>query len=331
MKLGIVGSGMIVEDLLSFIEDIPAIHLQAICARSGHEEKLSKWQAQYQIKHIYTDYSRLLADEQVDTIYIGLPNHLHYSYAKQALEQGKHVICEKPFTSNLHEFLELKELALAHHLILVEAISNQYLKNMFAIKEQLPQLGNIKIVECNYSQFSSRYPKFRAGEVLSAFNPATSGGALMDINLYNIHLVVGLFGSPNAVHYHANIERGIDTSGILLLDYDHFKCVCIGSKDTNAPNRTNIQGDQGYITIEGSTNIVDHFDYVAYSEPAIQVDMKDHPHRMYDEFVEFERIILQQDLLKVAEMLEHSEKVMNVIEQAKSSAGIRFGADVKSS
>ncbi|MFD1990429.1 Gfo/Idh/MocA family protein [Paenibacillus nicotianae] len=328
MKLGIVGSGMIVEDLLSFIGDIPAIHLQAICARSGHEEKLSKWQAQYQIKHMYTDYSRLLADEQVDTIYIGLPNHLHYSYAKQALEQGKHVICEKPFTSNLQEFVELKELAILQHLVLVEAISNQYLKNVLAIREQLPKLGNIKIVESNYSQFSSRYHRFKAGEVLSAFNPAASGGALMDINLYNIHLVVGLFGSPHAVHYYANIERGIDTSGILLLDYDHFKCVCIGSKDTSAPNRTNIQGDQGYISIAGSTNIVDHFEYVAYNESPVQIDIKDHPHRMYDEFVEFERIIQQQDLLKVAEMLNHSEKVMNVIEQAKSSAGLVFDADM---
>jgi len=328
MKLGIVGSGMIVEDVLSFIKDIPAIRLQAICARAGHEEKLAQWQVQYQISQVYIEYDQLLADQQVDTVYIGLPNHLHYSYAKQALEQGKHVICEKPFTSNLQELLELKEIALRQHLVLVEAISNQYLKNTIAIKEQLKTLGDIKIVQCNYSQFSSRYSRFKAGEMLPAFNPAMSGGALMDINLYNIHLVVGLFGVPHAVHYHANIERGIDTSGILLLDYDHFKCVCIGSKDTNAPNQTHIQGDQGYMTIEGSTNIMDHFDYVAHSKPAVRIDVKDHPHRMYDEFVEFERIIQQQDLLKVSEMLDHSEKVMNVIEQAKSSTGLVFGTDV---
>ncbi|MDN4618171.1 Gfo/Idh/MocA family oxidoreductase [Paenibacillus sp. PsM32] len=327
MKLGIVGSGMIVEDLLSFIGDIPTIQLQAICARAGHEEKLAQWQTQYKIDQVYVDYDQLLADQQVDTIYIGLPNHLHYSYAKQALEQGKHVICEKPFTSNLQEFLELKQLATRQHRILVEAISNQYLKNVLAIREQLPKLGDIKIVECNYSQFSSRYRRFKNGEVLSAFNPAMSGGALMDINVYNIHLVVGLFGLPKSVHYHANIERGIDTSGILLLDYDHFKCVCIGSKDTSAPNRTNIQGDQGYISIAGSTNIVDHFEYVNDSESPVRIDVKDHPHRMYDEFVEFERIIYEQDMLKVSEMLEHSEKVMHVIQQAKQSAGLVFGAD----
>lgn len=327
MKLGIVGSGMIVEDLLSFIGDIPAIQLQAICARAGHEEKLAQWQDQYHIKKVYVDYDQLLADQQVDTIYIGLPNHLHYSYAKQALEQGKHVICEKPFTSNLQEFLELKQLATRQHRILIEAISNQYLKNVLAIREQLPKLGDIKIVECNYSQFSSRYRRFKNGEVLSAFNPAMSGGALMDINLYNIHLVVCLFGLPKSVHYYANIERGIDTSGILLLDYDHFKCVCIGSKDTSAPNRTNIQGDQGYISIAGSTNIVDHFEYVNDSNSPVRIDVKDHPHRMYDEFVEFERIIYEQDMLKVSEMLEHSEKVMHVIQQAKQSAGLVFGAD----
>lgn len=327
MKLGLVGSGMIVQDLLSFIQEIPDIELQAICARAGYEEKLSAWQSQYHIRQLYSDYDQLLSDEQVDTIYIGLPNHLHYSYAKQALNQGKHVICEKPFTSNLDEFLELKNIAQQKNLVLVEAISNQYLKNYLAIREQLPRLGDIKIIECNYSQFSSRYPAFQAGEVLPAFNPAMSGGALMDINLYNIHLVVGLFGSPKRVDYHANIERGIDTSGILLLDYNDFKCVCIGSKDSSAPNRTNIQGNQAYITIEGSTNIIEHFDYVAHKENPVRIDVKDHPHRMYNEFVEFARIVHEQDMFTVSEMLEHSEKVMTVIQQAKRSAGLVFGSD----
>ena len=57
----------------------------------------------------------------------------------------------------------------------------------------------------------------------------------MDLNIYNIHYIVGLFGRPKNVEYYPNIERGIDTSGILVLDYDKFKCVCIGSKECKAP------------------------------------------------------------------------------------------------
>ncbi|MBY7736054.1 Gfo/Idh/MocA family protein [Paenibacillus polymyxa] len=327
MKLGIVGAGMIVGDLLSFIQEIPTILLKAICSRPRHEEKLLDWQRRYGISQIYSDYSKMLMNNDVDTVYIGLPNHLHYSYAKEALLSGKHVICEKPFTSNLHEFLELKEIAQQRKLVLVEAITNQYLKNYFSMKEYLPKLGEIKIVECNYSQYSSRYEAFKSGVIQPAFNPEMSGGALMDINLYNIHFVVGLFGSPKKVEYLANMERGIDTSGILLLDYGDFKCVCIGSKDSTAPNAVNIQGNKGYIHMASLANICDYFEYTPNKETPIRVDLKDHSHRMYDEFVEFDRIIRDNDLEKVSDMLEHSEKVMNVIEEAKQSANLVFGPD----
>ncbi|MEK5237311.1 Gfo/Idh/MocA family oxidoreductase [Paenibacillus sp. FSL L8-0470] len=327
MKLGIVGAGNIVMELLSFVRDIPTISLQAICSKPDHQEKLLTLQGQYGISQIFYNYAEMLGSDEVDTVYIGLPNHLHYSYVKEALLRGKHVICEKPFTSNLGEFLELKEIALQSGLILVEAITNQYLKNYLSMKEFLPKLGELKIVECNYSQYSSRYDAFKAGEVLPAFNPELSGGALMDINIYNIHLAIGLFGSPEKVEYFANMERGIDTSGILMLDYGKFKCVCIGSKDSAAPSAANIQGNKGYIRLTGSTNSIDCFDYVPNKEQPIRVDRKDHPHRMYDEFIAFDRMINEMDMEKVTDRLEHSERVMRVIELAKLSANLVFGPD----
>ena len=68
------------------------------------------------------------------------------------------------------------------------------------------------------------------------FDPACCGGALMDLNLYNVHFVVGLFGEPMLVNYHPNLYRnGIDTSGILLLEYPDFICQCTGAR--TAPRR----------------------------------------------------------------------------------------------
>ncbi|CAH1191838.1 scyllo-inositol 2-dehydrogenase (NADP(+)) IolU [Paenibacillus auburnensis] len=327
MKLGIAGAGNIVMDLLSFVHEIPGITLQAISSKPAHREKLLSLQNQFGISRIYDNYTEMLLNDEVDTVYIGLPNHLHYSYTKEALIRGKHVICEKPFTSNLREFMELKQLALQSGLVLIEAITNQYLNNYLLMKEYLSKLGPVRIVECNYSQYSSRYDAFRAGQVLPAFNPEMSGGTLMDINIYNIHMVVGFFGSPVKVEYLANMERGIDTSGILLLDYGDFKCVCIGAKDSTAPNAMNIQGVHGYLRMHGSANIIDSFDYVANKEKPVQVDHKHHPHRMYDEFIAFEQIIREKDMDWVLRMLEHSERVMRVIEQAKQSAGLVFGPD----
>jgi len=321
MKLGIAGAGKIVMDLLSFIHGIPSISVTAICGTKGGYEKLKQLQQQYRIPAIYTDYGQLLADD-VDTVYIGVPNHLHYAFARQALLQGKHVICEKPFTSNLQEFLELEQLARESGLMLLEAVTTIHLHNYRSIRERLEPLGDIKIVQCNYSQYSSRYDAFKEGNTLPAFNPAMSGGALMDINIYNIHWVTGLFGSPERVEYMANMERGIDTSGVLLLDYGHFKAVCVGAKDCSAPAFCSIQGDKGSIQMNSSANICDSYSYTLNRVEPVRVDLKDHEHRMYDEFVEFERIIAKQDVPAAELLLEHSRKVMEIVQAARESVGL---------
>lgn len=327
MKLGIAGAGKIVLDLLSFIHEIPNISVIAICGTPRSYEKLGQLRQQYRIPEIYTDYDRMLEDD-LDTVYIGLPNHLHYSFARKALLQGKHVICEKPFTSNLREFLELDRLARERGLMLLEAVTTIHLQNYKSIKERAGLLGDIKIVQCNYSQYSSRYDAFKAGSTLPAFDPAMSGGALMDINIYNIHWVTGLFGSPEHVQYTANIERGIDTSGVLLLDYGHFKAVCVGAKDSSASAFYSIQGDKGVIQMNSPANICDSYTYTLHRQaPPEKVDHKNHAHRMYDEFVEFERMIAQRDTQAAELLLEQSRRVMEIVQAARESAGITFAAD----
>ena len=189
MKLAIIGSGMIVNDFLTMIGDIPKIHLEAIVGTDRSSDKMELLKNKYGIRQVLTSYEECLKNKNIDTVYIALPNHLHFSFAKQAILSKKNVICEKPFTLKSSEMRELRELALANKVLLLEAITNQYLTNYKKIKESLKAIGTIKIVECNYSQYSSRYDAFKKGEILPAFNPKMGGGALMDINIYNIHFV----------------------------------------------------------------------------------------------------------------------------------------------
>jgi predicted dehydrogenase len=329
MKIAILGAGMIVADLLPITKDFENIDFTAIFGTENDKEKMTEFADQYGISEIFYDYDTLLASDIADTIYVALPNFLHYPFAKKALEAGKNVIVEKPFTSNLTEYNELEKLALEKKVFLFEAITNQYLANYQALKADLANIGDIKIVECNYSQYSSRYDLFKAGTILPAFNPAMSGGALMDLNIYNIHFVVGLFGKPQKVEYLANIERGIDTSGILVLDYGHLKAICIGAKDCAAPVASAIQGDKGTIRVEGPANAVASYTYILNQEAPVVKDFKRHAHRMYDEFVAFEKIIATNDFAEMTARLVHSRLVMEIIETAKASANLVFGADEK--
>ena len=190
MKLALLGTGMIVTEVLPVLTTIEGIELEAILSTPRSLDKAEALAKQYGLSQATSDYELILSNPEVDTIYVGTPNHTHYDYAKKALLAGKHVICEKPFTLHLKEFEELAKLAQEKELLLMEAITNQYLANFTAIKEALSDIGDIKIVNINYSQYSSRYDAFKRGEIAPAFNPEMGGGALRDLNIYNIHLLV---------------------------------------------------------------------------------------------------------------------------------------------
>lgn len=314
MNLGIVGAGMIVKDFLSFTHELPEIKLEAIVARNI--ENLKNLQNTYNIKQIYTDLDECLSSPRIDTIYVAVPNNLHYSVAKKALEAGKNVICEKPFTLNYHETVELFQLAENKNLILIEAITNQYLPNYIEIKENLSQIGNIRLVECNFSQLSSRYEAFKKGIIAPVFDKNQGGGVLGDLNIYNIHFVVGLFGAPKNSEYYPNIVREVDTSGILILEYDEFKVVCIAAKDTYNNSYANIQGDKGLIKVIGTLNEVPNY-IIKNNEVEMKVNKNIHKHRMYSEFKNFIDVIDNKDFDFMQKQKKHSLAVMEIFDKSR--------------
>lgn len=310
---------MIVKEVLPVLKEIKSIDLMAIVSTPRSLEIAEALADAFGIQQASCQLAEVLKNEEVDTVYVATPNHLHFEVAKQALEAGKHVICEKPFTMTAKELDTLNSIARAKQLILLEAITNQYLPNTQFIKEHLTELGDIKLVECNYSQYSSRYDAFQRGEIAPAFDPKNGGGALRDLNIYNIHLLVGLFGKPKTVQYLANMERQVDTSGVLLMDYERFKAVCIGAKDCSAEIVSTIQGNKGFLSVLGAPNAVPELLLAIRGKQARTVNLNRSSHRMYDEFVAFSDIISNKNMERAEQALEHSKAVMAVLEQAAAS------------
>lgn len=207
MNIGIVGAGKIVKEALPVMSEIPEIHIQSIVTTGRNPENVAQLQKQFDIKQVFEDFQAFIEDEKIDTVYLAVPNHLHFDYARKAIAKNKHVICEKPFTLTTEELIILKDLAEQQKVIIIEAITNLYLSNYDVLKQSIPEIGNCKIAQFNYSQYSSRFDDFKKDIIQPAFDPSKGGGALMDINVYNVHLAVGLFGKPNKVIYFANIEK----------------------------------------------------------------------------------------------------------------------------
>ena len=191
MNFGIVGAGLIVKEFLKVTQDIPEIKIIALLSRKTSIRKNEALCTKYNIKNLYTDFHSMLLNKDIDIIYIAVPNQLHYEYSRIALENGKHVICEKPFTITVAEAKNLKAIAIKYNIMIFEAISTLHLQNYHLIKKAIKDntIGRIKLVTCNFSKISSRYADFKDGIILPAFDPAMYGGALMDLNCYNFPIL----------------------------------------------------------------------------------------------------------------------------------------------
>lgn len=330
MKLAILGTGFIVKDgALRALKDVPEIETVAIFALPRSREKAETLAREHAIPKVFTDYDELLADREIEFVYVGLINSVHYEYTKRALLAGKNVIVEKPFASTAAEVAELRELALQKNLYVFEAVTLLYLPNFAAIKKELPKLGRIRAVTANYSQYSSRYDKYLRGEVLPAFDPQRSGGALYDINIYNLNLIIGLFGEPAAVNYTANIGfNGVDTSGILVMRYADFIATALGAKDSDSPGFALIQGEKGWIKVIGAPNELKSFEICLRETGDVKrFELNSYAFRMVHEFKAFAQIYHGKNFDKVRTGLNISLAVLQTAETARLGAGIKFPCD----
>lgn len=326
MKLGIIGSGIIVQELIPRLAELDGIEIVAVQGVKDNEEQVEKLCRENGITHAVYDFESLCA-AGIDTIYIAVPNYLHFTYSKQALECGMNVIVEKPIASNLKEVMYLEKAAKEKQLFIFEAVTTIYFENFKKIKEWLPKIGTIKIVQAQYSQYSRRYDAFRNGEILPVFDPAKSGGALMDLNLYNLYLVVGLFGKPQHTKYYANIERGVDTSGILMLEYPEFQAFCLAAKDSRGISGAIIQGTNGCIRTGASPNGIGKITLELNDGTVEEFDDGMINNRLIPEFTAFIDAINANDLSFCYKMLEKSIEVNRIQTNARLKAGIYFAAD----
>ena len=325
MKLGIVGSGKIVQEFLPWLASSPAFEVAALCSTQRSAGKAAALCAQYGVPLHVTDYSQLLA--AVDVVYIALPNLLHTAYAKAALEAGRHVIVEKPLAPCASEAAALSALAHRKGCFLFEAVTTQYLENYRKLRQLLPRVGQVKLVQCNFSQYSSRYDAFCAGQTAPVFDPQQAGGALMDLAAYNVSYIVGLFGEPQQVHYAANVEKGIDTSGILTMDYRSFKAVSIAAKDCAAPPRYVIQGTRGYLLQKSTANFCGPVTLHLNDGREEHFSLNGKRPRCAAEFEIIAHAIAAGDQELCSGMLETSLAVSRVLTAARQSAGIKFPCD----
>lgn len=322
IKLGTIGSGFIVHNILEGVKITEGIALEAVYSRT--EEKGRELAAEYGAGKVYTNLEEFLCDGEVNFVYVASPNSMHYEQTKAALLHGKNVLCEKPMCPRREQVEELRALAREKDLILIDATPTAFLPNLHIIKEKLPEIGRIRLATASYCQYSSRYDKLLAGEVTNVFDPAFAGGCLQDINYYNVYLNVALFGKPEKAVYYPNIcQTGVDTSGIAILQYPDFVSECTGAKDTWGENSVQIMGEKGYLYIEGGPQELSRIRVVT-KEGESAYDLQGDPDRWIWEMRNMTKLLLAGEYETIQEGLQITADVIGTMEGMRREAGILF-------
>lgn len=321
MKIGVIGSGFIVDVFVKGMKAYKDVELYAIWGR--HEEKIKQFKS---FKKYYTNIDDFYNDENIDVVYVAVPNSLHYEYSLKALKSNKHVLCEKPFCQTYKQAKTLIDYAKKNKLLLFETIMTKHARNYKQIQKLVDKLGSIKMVEANYSQYSRRYDKFKNGLTLPAFDYKMAGGALMDLGVYNIHFVSGIFGMPSKISYYPNIEKNVDTSGVLILDYKKFKATLVACKDCKVDSYALIQGDKGYIRLNTTTSRCASYSIVlndGYRKDVQDKDLSEFAgwKTLYDEFM---KLYKKKDYKTCYEYLKQTLIVQKILDGARSSAKMKF-------
>ena len=225
--------------------------LYAIAGRN--EEKLKAYAEPFAPKKLYTDYQALLDDENVDAVYLPLPNGIHMEWVKKAAAAGKHILCEKPMALTEEQVREMFAAAKEHGVLLEEAYAYRHAQLVQKVKEIVDSgaIGRIRYLESKHSTFDTNRSGIR-------YQKGNGGGAVYDVTCYNVSLASYLFGKDPedmSVYCGFDKETGVDVSDAVMLRYEEgVTAMLYAGLDAYRRGCYSILGETGRIDVDHKFN-----------------------------------------------------------------------------
>lgn len=223
-------------------------------ALAGRDEaKLKAYAEPFGPQKLYTDYQALLDDENVDAVYIPLPNGIHMEWVIKAAAAGKHILCEKPLALNESQVEEMFAAAEKHGVFLEEAYAFRHAQLAQKVKEIIDSgvIGKVRYFESKHSTFDSNRQGIR-------YQKGMGGGAVFDVTCYNVSLVSYLLGAdPTDMHVYCGFDEqtGVDTSDSVLLRYGQdVSAMLYAGLDAYPRGCFSVLGETGRIEVDHKFN-----------------------------------------------------------------------------
>jgi predicted dehydrogenase len=211
-----------------------------------------------------------------------------------------------------------------HQVVLMEAMKPTLTPGFRAVQKALPEIGTVRQYFSCYCQYSSRYDQLKEGIVLNAFNPELSNGAVMDIGVYTIYPMVVLFGRPQTIQASGvKLYSGVDGNGSVNFSYNGFNATVLYSKIANSQLPTEIQGEDGLITLD-RINIIGEATLTRRNGTKENIRPQVEKNEYYYEIAEFIDLIQSGRLESAVNSLENSLITMEIMDEIRRQTGIVF-------
>jgi predicted dehydrogenase len=245
VRWGVIATGGIADVVTSDLLRVPGAEVVAVSSRAL--PRAQEFAAKHGIPRAYGSYDDLLADPDVDVVYVATPHAQHHEVARAALLAGKHVLCEKAFTLTLEDAQDLVGLARDRGLFLMEAMWTRFNPLIRRLKTLVAEgaIGELRAVHADFGFTAGYDPEHRL------WNPALGGGALLDLGVYVVSFAHMLLGVPESVTVHGSLApTGVDADAALLLGYSDGAHALLTCSLTSTPEtRAVVIGTKGRIEV----------------------------------------------------------------------------------
>jgi len=318
---GIVGLGNIAN---LFAEDLKLVENQKLFAvASRSEEKAMSFAKKHAATNYYKSYKDLYKNQEIDIVYIATPHNYHMENAIQALESGKHVLCEKPIAINKIQTQKILDAAKANNVFFMEALWSRFNPSIQKVKSLIDSgnIGEIKLIEADFSTIMT------ASDTSRLYNPNLGGGSLLDIGIYPLFLSYLLLGLPNKIKctaefYHTGVDKSVD----MALQYSHAKAQLKSTFTEESSMEAKIVGEFGAITIHSPWYKTNGFT-ITTENSSKKYDFPLHGRGFTYEIKECEKCIIGDQ--KESELWSHQNSLdlMSLMDDIRLQIGLEYPQD----
>ena len=245
LRWGILGPGGIAR---AFTSDLRTAGLDVAAVGSRRQQTADAFAADFGIPRAHGSYEDLVADPDVDIVYVATPHPMHAANALLAIEAGKHVLVEKPFTLNAAEAAEVRDAAAARGVLAMEAMWTRYLPHMVRIRELIASgaLGEVRAVMADHTQLLPDDPAHRINAL------ELGGGALLDLGIYPISFAWDVLGAPLSIAASARLgDAGSDTEVATVMAHESGAIsTSLSASRAAGPNTATVIGTEARIEID---------------------------------------------------------------------------------